>query len=99
MLGSQVPTVSHEDFASFKDKVMSILTNMKSSMKGLVTCMETLVTHMETRDQEVRQKLVIYKTTMLTWVMATHEAPRVEVLKPHVFSGKMDPKKLEKALL
>ncbi|KAL6325599.1 hypothetical protein AAG906_023444 [Vitis piasezkii] len=85
VLGSQVPTVSHEDFVSFKDKVMSMLTNMESSMKGLVTHMETLVSHMETRDQEVRQKLVIYKTAMSTWVMATHEALKVEVPKPHVF--------------
>ena len=30
--------------------------------------------------------------------MATHEAPRVEVSKPHTFSDKRDPKDLENFL-
>ena len=99
VLGLQVPVVSHKDFVSFKDKVMSMLANMESSVEALVTRMETLVTHMKTRDQEVRQKLVIYKTAMSTWVMATHEAPRVEIPKPRVFGGKKDPKERQSATL
>ena len=34
--------------------------------------------------------MAIYKTALLARVMATHEAPRVEVPKPHTFSGKHD---------
>ena len=35
---------------------------------------------------------------MLARVMATHETPRVEVPKPHVFSGKRDAKDLDNFL-
>ena len=34
--------------------------------------------------------MAIYKTALSARVMATHEAPRVEVPKPHTFSGKQD---------
>ena len=87
VLGSQVQLVSHEEFMSFQDKVMS--------MESMV---EALATRMEARDQEVRQELVIYKTAISARVMATHEAPRVEVLKPHTFSGKRNAKDLENFL-
>ncbi|RVW29620.1 hypothetical protein CK203_100962 [Vitis vinifera] len=60
--------------------------------------MEALATHMETRDQEIRQELAIYKTAVSARVMATHEAPRVEVPKPHTFSGKRDAKELDNFL-
>ena len=43
---------------------------------------------MESRDQEVRQELAIYKAAVSARVMATQEASRVEVPKPHRFSGK-----------
>ena len=76
---------------SIQDKVMSMLASMKSMMEALATCMEA-------QHQEVRQKLAIYKTTMLAWVMATHEAPRVEVPKPHTFSSKRDSKELDNFL-
>ena len=42
--------------------------------------------------------MAIYKTTLLARVMATHEAPTVEVLKPHMFSGKRDAKELDNFL-
>ena len=45
---------------------------------------------METQDQEVKQESAIYKTTVLAWVMATHNALRVKVSKPHVLSDKSD---------
>nr|CAN67852.1 hypothetical protein VITISV_020215 [Vitis vinifera] len=60
--------------------------------------MEALTAHMETRDQEIRQELAIYKTAVSAQVMATHEAPRVEVPKPHTFSGKRDAKELDNFL-
>ena len=41
-------------------------------------------------EEKLRQEMAIYKTTLSAWVMATHEAPRVEVPKPHTFSGKQD---------
>ncbi|RVW50351.1 hypothetical protein CK203_086379 [Vitis vinifera] len=50
------------------------------------------------RDQEIRQELAIYKTAVSARVMATHEAPRVEVPKPHTFSGKRDAKELDNFL-
>ena len=53
---------------------------------------------MEARDQEVRQDLAIYKTIISARVMATHEAPRVEVPKPHTFSGKKDVKEMDNFL-
>ena len=34
--------------------------------------------------------MAIFKTALSARVMATHEAPRVEVPKPHTFSGKQD---------
>ncbi|RVW73357.1 hypothetical protein CK203_057766 [Vitis vinifera] len=45
-----------------------------------------------------RQELAIYKTAVSARVMATHEAPRVEVPKPHTFSGKRDAKELDNFL-
>ena len=59
---------------------------------------EALVVHMDAQDQEVRQELTIYKTVVSARVMATHEAPSVEVPKPHTFSGKRDAKELDNFL-
>ena len=42
--------------------------------------------------------MAIHKTAISTRVMATHEAPRVEVPKPHTFSGKRDAKELDNFL-
>ena len=50
--------------------------------------MEVLATQMESRDQDVRQELAIYKVVVSAWVMATREASRVKVSKPQGFSGK-----------
>ena len=47
MLGSQVQPVSHEEFMSFQEKVLSMLASMESWM-------EALATRMESQDQEVR---------------------------------------------
>ena len=46
-LGSQVQPVSHEEFMSFQDKVMSMLASMESRI-------EALATRIESPDQEVR---------------------------------------------
>ncbi|RVW13292.1 hypothetical protein CK203_103430 [Vitis vinifera] len=67
MLASQVQPVSHNEFMSFQDKVMTMFASIKSRV-------EALVARMEARDQE---------------------APRVEVPKPHTFSGKRDAKELD----
>ncbi|RVW81819.1 Retrovirus-related Pol polyprotein from transposon 17.6 [Vitis vinifera] len=53
---------------------------------------------MEARDQKIRQELAIYKIAVSARVMATHEAPRVEVPKPQTFSGKRDAKELDNFL-
>ena len=42
--------------------------------------------------------MAIYKTTLSARVMATHEAPRVELPKPHTFNGKRDAKELDNFL-
>ena len=60
--------------------------------------MEALVARMETQDQQICQELAIYKIAVSARVMATHEAPRVEVPKPHTFSGKRDAKELDNFL-
>ena len=48
--------------------------------------MEVLTKH----EEKLRQEVAIYKTALSARVMATHEAPRVEVPKPHTFNGKQD---------
>ena len=42
--------------------------------------------------------MAIYKTALSTRVMATHEAPRMEVPKPHTFSGNWDAMELDNYL-
>ena len=81
----------HEEFVSFQGKVLSMLASMESRI-------ESLATRMESRDQEVRHELAIYKAAMSARVMATQEASRVEVPKPHGFSGKWDAKELDNFL-
>ncbi|RVW46130.1 hypothetical protein CK203_076183 [Vitis vinifera] len=76
---------------SFQDKVMTMFASVESMM-------EALAARMNARDQEIRQELAIYKTAVSARVMATHEAPRVEVPKPHTFSGKRDAKELDNFL-
>ncbi|KAJ9686135.1 hypothetical protein PVL29_015160 [Vitis rotundifolia] len=91
MLSSQVQLVSHEEFRSFQDKVMSMFASVESRM-------EALAARMEARDQEIRQELAIYKAAVSAQVMATQEASRVEVPKPQGFSGKRDAKELDNFL-
>ena len=57
VLVSQVQPVSHEEFVSFQGKVLSMLASMESRI-------EALATRMESRDQEVRQELAIYKAAV-----------------------------------
>ena len=76
---------------SFQDKVMNMFASIESRV-------EALATRMEARDQEIRQELTIYKTAISARVMATHEAPRVKVPKPHTFNCKMDAKELDNFL-
>ena len=64
VLISQVQPVSHEEFVSFQGKVLSMLASMESMV-------EALATRMESRDQEVRQELAIYKVVVSARVMAT----------------------------
>ena len=43
--------------------------------------------------------MAIYKTALSARVMATHEAPRVEVPKPHTFSGLQDSMAVAESLM
>ena len=87
MQSSSVHTVSHEEFMTFQDKVLSMLASLESRV-------EVLTKH----EEEMRQELAIYKTALSARVMATHEAPRVEVPKPHTFSGQRDANELDNFL-
>ena len=83
MQGSSVLFVLHEEFM----KVLNMLASLKSRVEALTK-----------QEEELRQEVAIYKKTLLAWVMATHEAPRVEVPKPYTFSGKRDAKELDNYL-
>ena len=83
MQGSPVPMVSHEEFM----KVLNMLTSLESRV-------EVLTMH----EEELRQEMTIYKTTISARVLATHEAPRVGVPKPHMFNGKQDAKEIDNYL-
>ena len=80
---SPVPVVSHEEFM----KVLDILSSLESRV-------EVLNKH----EEELRQEVAIYKTALSARAMATHEAPRVEVPKPHTFNGQRDAKELDNFL-
>ena len=68
-------------------KVLDMLASLESRV-------EVLTKH----EEELRQEVAIYKTALSTRAMATHEAPRVEMPKPHTFIGKRDAKELDNYL-
>ena len=83
MHGSPVPVVSYEEFM----RVLDMLASLESRV-------EVLTKH----EEELRKKVAIYEAALSARVMATHEAPRVEVPKPHTFTGKRDAKELDNYL-
>ena len=83
MQGSSILVVSHEEFM----KVLEMLASLESRV-------EVLTKH----EEELRQEVAIYKTTLSARVMATNEAPRVEVPKPHTSTRKRDAKELDNYL-
>ena len=85
---SSIHAVSHEEFVTFQDRVLSMLASMESRV-------EVLTKHKE----KLRQEVAIYKTALSAQVMATHEAPRVEVPKPHTFSGQQDAMAVAESLM
>ena len=87
MQSSSVHTVSHEEFMTFQDRVLSMLASLESKV-------EVLTKH----EEQLRHEVAIYKTTLSARVMATHEAPRVEVPKPHTFGGQRVAKELDNFL-
>ena len=64
---------------TFQDRVLSMLASLESRV-------EVLTKH----EEKLRLEVAIYKTALSARVMVTHEVPRVEVPKPHTFSGKQD---------
>ena len=88
MQSSSIHVVSHEEFMTFQDRVLNMLASLESRV-------EVLTKH----EDKLRQEVAIYKTTLSTRVMATHEAPRVEVPKPHTFSGKQDAMAVAESLM
>ena len=79
MQSSSIHAVSHEEFVTFQDRVLSMLASLESRV-------EVLTKH----EEKLRQEVAIFKTALSARVMATHKAPKVEVQKPHTFSGKQD---------
>ena len=73
---------------TFQDRVLSMLASLESMVKVLTK-----------HEEKLRQEVVIYKTALSAPVMATHEAPRVEVPKPHTFSGKQDAMAVTESLM
>ena len=73
---------------TFQDRVLSMLTSLESRV-------EVLTKH----EEKLRQEVAIYKTALSAQVMATHEAPRVEVPKPHTFSGQQDAMAVAESLM
>ena len=88
MQSSSIHAVSHEEFLTFQDRVLSMLASLESRV-------EVLTKH----EEKLRQEVAIYKTALSARVMATHEAPRVEVPKPHTFSGKQDAMAVAESLM
>ena len=88
MQSSSIHAVSHEEFVTFQDKVLSMLASLESRV-------EVLTKH----EEKLRQEVAIYKRTLSARVMATHEAPRVEVPKPHTFSGKQNAMAVAESLM
>ena len=74
MQSSPVPVVSHEEFM----KVIDMLSSLESRV-------EILTKH----EEKLRQEVAIYKTALSDRIMATYEAPRVEVPKLEVPLGPM----------
>ena len=88
MQSSSIHAVSHKEFVTFQDRVLSMLASLESRV-------EVLTKH----EEKLRQEVAIYKTALSARVMATHEAPRVEVPKPHTFSGKQDAMTVTESLM
>ena len=88
MQSSSIHAVSHEEFVTFQDRVLSMIAILESRV-------EVLTKH----EEKLRQEVAIYETALSAWFMATHEAPRVEVPKPHTFSGKQDAMAVAESLM
>ena len=73
---------------TFQDRVLSMLASLESRV-------EVLTKH----EEKLRQEVAIYKTTLSARVMATHEAPRVEMPKPHTFGGQQDAMAVAESLM
>ena len=85
---SSIHAVSHEEFVTFQDRVLSMLASLESRV-------EVMTKH----EEKLRQEVANYKAALSARVMATHEAPKVEVPKPHTFSGKHDAMAVAESLM
>ena len=88
MQSSSIHAVSHEEFVTFQDRVLSMLASLDSRV-------EILTKH----EEKLRQEVAIYKKALSARVMGTYEAPRVEVPKPHTFSRKQDAMAVAESLM
>ena len=65
---------------------------------GMLSSLESRVEVLTKHEEELRQEVAIYKMALSARMMPTHEAPRVEVPKPHSFGGNRDAKELHNYL-
>ena len=66
MQGSIIHTMSHKEFMTLQDKVLSVLTRLESRV-------DALTRHVKARDEKMRHKLAICKVTISAQVIATNE--------------------------
>ena len=65
----------------------------------MLASLESRVEVLTKHEEKLSQEVAIYKTALSARVVATHEAPRVEVPKPHTFSGKQDAMAVAESLM
>ena len=65
----------------------------------MLASLESWVEVLTKHEEKLRQEVAIYKTALSARVMATHEAPRVEVPMPYTFSGKQDAMAVAESLM
>ena len=81
-----------------KVKIQNLKEGMQDKVLSMLASLESRVEVLTKHDEELRHEVAIYKTALSAQVIATHEAPRVEVPKPHTFSGQRDAKELDNFL-
>ena len=86
---------------SMEKAVEDLKVQIQDLQEGMQSSSIHAVSHetCDKHEEKLRQEVAIYKRALSARVMATHEAPRVEVPKPHTFSGKQDAMAVAESLM